>query len=46
MALRAQSPGLDNELIEKLSDEPNVDGAIDYQERLRGVLKYYYRRAA
>jgi transposase InsO family protein len=38
--------GLDNELIEKPSDEPDMDAAVDCQERLGGVLKYYYRRAA
>jgi transposase InsO family protein len=38
--------GLNNELIEKPSDEPNVDGAVECQERLGGILKYYYRRAA
>jgi transposase InsO family protein len=37
--------GLNNELIEKPSDEPNRDGAVECQERLGGVLKYY-RRAA
>ncbi len=38
--------GLNNELIEKRSDEPNMDGAVECQERLGGVLKYYDRRAA
>jgi len=38
--------GLDNQLIEKLSDELRVNGAIERRERLGGVLKYYYRRAA
>ncbi len=38
--------GLNNELIEKPSDEPNMGGAVECQERLGGVLKYYYRRAA
>ena len=38
--------GLNNELIEKLSGEPNMDRAVECQERLGGVLKYYYRRAA
>jgi len=37
--------GLNNELIEKPGDEPNMDGAVECQERLGGVLKYY-RRAA
>jgi putative transposase len=38
--------GLDNQLIEKLSDEVNMDGAVECRERLGGVLNYYYRRAA
>ena len=38
--------GLNNELIEKPSDAPNMDGAVECQERLGGVLNYYYRRAA
>ena len=38
--------GLNNELIEKPSDEPNMGSAVECQERLGGVLKYYYRRAA
>ncbi len=38
--------GLDNQLIEKPSDEPNMDDAVGCQERLGGLLKYYYRRAA
>jgi transposase InsO family protein len=38
--------GLNNELIEKPSDEPNMDGSVECQERPGGVLKYYYRRAA
>jgi hypothetical protein len=38
--------GLNNELIEKPSDEPNRDGAVECQEGLGGVLKYCYRRAA
>ncbi len=37
--------GLDNELIEKPSDEPDMDSAVECEERLGGVLKYY-RRAA
>ncbi len=37
--------GLNNELIEKPCDEPNMDGAVECHERLGGVLKYY-RRAA
>ncbi len=38
--------GLNNELIERPSDEPNMGGAVECQERLGGVLKYYYRTAA
>ena len=38
--------GLNNELIEKPSDEPKMDGAVECQERLGGVLKYYDRKAA
>jgi hypothetical protein len=38
--------GLDNQLIEKPRDEPNMDAAIGCRERLGGVLNYYYRRAA
>ncbi len=43
--LERNHQGLDNELIEKLIDEPNMSGAVECQERLGGVLKYY-RRAA
>ena len=38
--------GLNNDLIEKQSDELQVRGAVESRERLGGVLKYYYRRAA
>jgi hypothetical protein len=38
--------GVDNQLIEKPSDEPSMDDAVGCQERLGGLLKYYYRRAA
>jgi hypothetical protein len=38
--------GLDNQLIEKASDEANMDRPVECRERLGGVLKYYYRRAA
>lgn len=38
--------GLENELIEKPSDEVDVDGAIECRERPGGVLEYYDRRAA
>ncbi len=33
-------------LIEKPSNEPNMDGAAECQERVGGVLRYHYRRAA
>jgi hypothetical protein len=32
-------------LIETPCEEPNLDGAVECQERLGGILKYY-RRAA
>jgi hypothetical protein len=38
--------GLENELIEKPSDKLDVNGTVGCRERLGGVLKYYYRRAA
>ncbi len=38
--------GLNNELIEEPSDELHVNGAVECRERLGGVLRYYYRRAA
>ena len=38
--------GLNNELIEKPSDEPKMNVAVECQERLGDVLQYYYRRAA
>jgi hypothetical protein len=37
--------GRGNELIGTPSEELNIDGAVECQERLGGVLKYY-RRAA
>ena len=37
--------GRGNELIETPFEEPVMDGAVECQERLGGVLKYY-RRAA
>ncbi len=46
MCLDAADQGLDNELIEKPIDEPYLDGVVECHERLGGVLKYYYRRAA
>ena len=37
--------GRGNELIETPCEEPNMDGSVECQEWLGGVLKYY-RRAA
>ena len=44
--LERNHQGLDNELIEKPSDDLDVNGAVECRERLGGVLKYYDRRAA
>jgi putative transposase len=44
--LERNHQGLDNELIEKLIDERNMDGAVECRERLGGILNYYHRRAA
>ncbi|MBW2421146.1 MAG: hypothetical protein JRH19_21575 [Deltaproteobacteria bacterium] len=38
--------GLNNELIEKPSDESDVDGFVECRERLGGVHNHYYRKAA
>jgi putative transposase len=38
--------GLNNELIEKPSDEPNMSRAVECHERLGGILNYYHRRVA
>jgi putative transposase len=38
--------GLDNQLIEKPRDAPNMNHAVECAERLGGILKYYYRKAA
>jgi transposase InsO family protein len=38
--------GIGNELIEPGDDAEDVAGKIDCRERLGGILKYYYRRAA
>ncbi len=42
--LERNHQGLGNELIERLTEEAH--GRIELRERLGGVLKYYYRRAA
>ena len=44
--LARDQQGLDNELIEKPIDGPNMDGAVDCRERPGGILNYYRRRAA
>ncbi len=44
--LERNHQGLDNELIEKTSVEPDLDGVVEWRERLGGILKHYYRRAA
>jgi transposase InsO family protein len=44
--LERNHQGLDNELIEKPVHEPHLNGGVACRERLGGVLKYYYRRAA
>ena len=38
--------GLNNQLIEKPRDAPNMDRVVSCHERLGGILKYYYRSAA
>ncbi len=38
--------GLDNELIEKVTAGPKIDGTVACRQRLGGILNYYYRRAA
>jgi putative transposase len=42
--LERNHQGLGNELIERPTEE--ADGGVECRERLGGVLKYYYRRAA
>jgi putative transposase len=44
--LERNHQGLNNDLVEKPSDEPHLDGVVECKERLGGILKYYYRRAA
>ncbi len=38
--------GLGNELIEDQRVGATVSGEVECRERLGGILKYYYRRAA
>ncbi len=44
--LERNHQGLDNELIEKTVDNPDINGAVECSERLGGILNHYYRRAA
>jgi hypothetical protein len=44
--LERNHQGLENELIEDRRDELNMTAAAECRERLGGVLKYYFRRAA
>jgi putative transposase len=44
--LERNHQGLENELIERPSDDLDVNGAVECRERLGGILKYYDRRAA
>ena len=44
--LERNHQGLNNDLIEKPSDEPHLGCVVECKERLGGILKYYYRRAA
>ncbi len=44
--LERNHQGLDNQLIENASDVPSTEGTVECRERIGGVLKYYYRRAA
>ncbi len=44
--LERNHQGLDNQLIEKVGEVPSREGTVECRERLGGVLKYYYRRAA
>jgi hypothetical protein len=44
--LERNHQGLDNELIEKLTDRSSMDAAVECRERLGGILNYYQRRAA
>jgi hypothetical protein len=37
---------LDNELIDKLTDRPNMDAAVECRERHGGILNDCHRRAA
>ena len=44
--LERNHQGLNNELIMKLADRPDMNAVVERRVRLRGVLNYYYRRAA
>ena len=38
--------GLNNRLLEESASAQAVDGPVECRERLGGLLKFYYRRAA
>ncbi len=44
--LERNHQGLENELIEGQGGAVDRSGAVERQERLGGILNYYYRRAA
>ncbi len=44
--LERNHQGLENELIEGQGGAVDMSGAVERQERLGGLLNYYYRRAA
>jgi putative transposase len=44
--LERNHQGLDNDLLKPLPASSNADGSIQCQERLGGILDYYYRGAA
>ena len=44
--LERNHQGLNNELIIKLADRPNMNAVVERRERLGGVLNFYYRSAA
>jgi transposase InsO family protein len=44
--LERNHQGLGNQLIEKPAGRPDMDAPVECQERLGGILNYYYRRAA
>ncbi len=44
--LERNHQGLNNALIIKLADSPDMNAVVERRKRLGGVLNYYYRRAA